>query len=113
MSKIDNWRLVLGYISIFILSVLTIRVNSLPSLAGIASFAIIVAASILLSLADKDPRLEALINTYFYHAEFIGALFAGLFSKQTFSGSRAWFLAGALILYAVTWLLYFKKRRMN
>lgn len=112
-KKIDDWRLGLAYVSIFLLGILNIRVNSLRSFIGIVSFAIVVISAILLSLAERDAKLKKLINSYFYHAEFIVILGASLFSKKTFNGSRICFLILALVLYIASWLLYFRKKKLS
>lgn len=113
MKKIDTWRLGLGYISILLLGILNIRVNSLRSFIGIVSFVIVVVSTILLSLAERDRQLKAMINSYFYHAEFVVILAASLFNQKVFSGSRIWFFVLALALYLTTWVLYFRKRKVN
>lgn len=113
MKRIDNWRLGLGYLSVLLLGIINIRVNSLRSFIGIVSFVVVVVSSILLSLAARDQQLKAMISSYFYHAEFVVILGASLFNQKVFRGARICFFVLALALYVTTWILYFRKKKVK
>lgn len=105
MKKTDDWRLVLGLLSVLVLGLLNVSSNGLISLIAIASVIVMLVSAIIALISFQKPKLKNVINSWLYQVEFFAVLIIGMCGGRIFRGWEIWGLILAVILYVATWLL--------
>lgn len=105
MKKTDDWRLVLGLLSVLVLGLLNVSSNGLVSLIAILSVIVMLVSAIIALISFQRPKLKVIINSWLYQVEFFAVLIIGMCGGRIFTGWEIWGLILAVILYIATWLL--------
>jgi hypothetical protein len=109
MKKISKERIWLGSISVWILAVLNIVASPKLTWATILSAILLLVSVIAAILSLKMPQVAAGLNKWGYETEFLIVLLTGLFAGGRFSGLQIIFLAIAVVLFLISWLLNYKQ----